>query len=76
MPTKNYNRQTQKSPVVAVLLRPVKVRLSRIENLLLEVRHEQDVVLKRLTKAQAQLDALTGTLPSVAHLANLFKLRQ
>lgn len=61
---------------VAIIPPSVEKRLTRIEDLLLEMRHEQDVILKRLAKAQAQLDALTGKSPSVAHLADLFKLKQ
>jgi hypothetical protein len=36
-------------------------RLTRVENLLVEMRHEQDVSLKRLTRLQNQLDYLTET---------------
>jgi hypothetical protein len=36
-------------------------RLTRVENLLVEMRHEQDVSLKRLTRLQTQLDYLTDT---------------
>ena len=76
MPTKHNDPQTRDFPVVRSIPRPVNERLARIEDLLLEMRHEQDVMLKRLAKAQAQLDALTGQSPSVAHLADLFKLKQ
>ena len=36
-------------------------RLTRVENLLVEMRHEQDVTLKHLTRLQAQLAVLTET---------------
>ena len=70
------NGKTHDFPKGAAVPRPVDDRLSRIEDLLLEMRHEQDVMLKRLAKTQAQLDALVGKPPSVAHLTDLFKLRQ
>ena len=44
-------------PIVAVVQRVVK-RLSRIEGLLIEMRHEQDVQLKRSTALQRQFDEL------------------
>ena len=76
MPTKHNGSQARDFPVVRSMPLPLDVRLGRIEDLLLEMRHEQDVILKRLAKAQAQLDALTEKSPSVAHLADLFKLKQ
>ena len=76
MLTKHNGSHTRDFPVARSIPRPVDERLGRIEDLLLEMRHEQDVMLKRLAKAQAQLDALTGKSPSVAHLAELFKLKQ
>jgi hypothetical protein len=54
----NPDRRTV-PPIVAAVVRPVGRRLSRIEALLIEMRHEQDVQLKRTTSLQAQLDALT-----------------
>jgi hypothetical protein len=44
---------------VAAVLNPVTRRLSRIEALLIEMRHEQDVQLKRVTSLQTLLDTLT-----------------
>jgi hypothetical protein len=76
MRNRNEARQSSDFPAPAVAQRPANERLARIEDLLLEMRHEQDVLLKKLAKTQAQLDALTGRPPSVAHLTNLFKLRQ
>jgi hypothetical protein len=46
-------------PLVAAVVQPVAKRLSRIEALLVEMRHEQDVKLKRIAAIQLQLDALT-----------------
>jgi hypothetical protein len=47
-------------PAVAAVVRPVEKRLSRIEDLLHEMRHEQDIQLKRIAAIQLQLDALSG----------------
>jgi hypothetical protein len=44
---------------VAAVVQPVARRLSRIEALLIEIRFELDVQLKRAIALQAQLDALT-----------------
>jgi hypothetical protein len=46
-------------PEAAVVVRSIGARLARIEDLLTEMRHEQDVQLKRLARIQRQLDALT-----------------
>ena len=45
-------------PILAAVVQPVEDRLGRIEDLLIEMRHEQDVQLKRMGKLQQQLDAL------------------
>jgi hypothetical protein len=47
-------------PIAAAVVRAVEKRLSRIEDLLHEMRHEQDIQLKRLAAIQLQLDALSG----------------
>jgi len=48
--------------VIATVVRPVNTRLSRMEDLLIEMRHEQDVKLKKINKLQQQVDELTATL--------------
>jgi hypothetical protein len=54
-------------PVVAAIVRPVSTRLSRMEDLLIEMRHEQDVKLKKMNRLQDQVDLLTEALkPRVA----------
>jgi hypothetical protein len=54
-------------PVVAAVVRPVSTQLSRMEDLLIEMRHEQDVRLKKINKLQDQVDLLTDALqPRVA----------
>jgi hypothetical protein len=45
-------------PVVAAVVQPVAKRLLRMEALLLEMRHEQDVQLRRVTALQVQLETL------------------
>jgi hypothetical protein len=48
----------QKTPSIVATV-SVAGRLSRMEALLIEMRHEQDVHLKRLTELQEQIDNLT-----------------
>ena len=45
-------------PIVDAIVQPVARRLARMEALLIEMRHEQDVQLKRSRALQAQLDTL------------------
>src|SRR3984893_14001876 len=45
-------------PIVAAVVQPVARRLSRMEALLIEMRYEQDVQLKRFNALLARLDAL------------------
>jgi hypothetical protein len=54
----NTDRRRRVAPIVVAVLNPVARRLSRIEALLIEMRHEQDVQLKRVTSLQALLDRL------------------
>ena len=42
--------------------RPVSTRLLRMENLLLEMRAEQDVKLEKINKLQQQFEELTETV--------------
>ena len=58
MPTRRTNRRRKVHPIVAVV-QPVARRLSRMEGLLIEMRHEQDVKLKRIIALQVQLETLT-----------------
>ena len=46
-------------PIVAAVVQPVARRLARIEDLLVEMRCEQDVQLKRVAALHAQIDNLT-----------------
>ena len=54
-------RRRQAPPIVAAV-RPVEKRLTAIESLLFEMRHEQDVNLKRLNAIQVRLDELSDAL--------------
>lgn len=58
MPKKNPGRRRRVSPILAAVVVPVTKRLSRIEALLIEVRHEQDVQLKRVTALRTDLDTV------------------
>jgi hypothetical protein len=53
------DRRRRIPPVVAAVVQPVARRLSKIEALLIEIRFELDVQLKRVTALQTRLDALT-----------------
>jgi hypothetical protein len=55
----NTDRRRRVPPIVTAVVQPVARRLSRIEALLIEMRYEQDVQLKRVTSLQVQLDTLT-----------------
>jgi hypothetical protein len=46
-------------PVVAAVVQPVAKRLSRIEDLLIEMRFEQDLQAKRITALKEKLEAFT-----------------
>ena len=45
-------------PLVAAVVRPVNTRLSRMEDLLIEMRGVQDVHLRKINKLQEQLGEL------------------
>ena len=61
MTTKEKARRTVPR-VVAALVKPVSTRLSRMEDLLLEMRAEQDVKLRKINKLQHQFEELTNAL--------------
>jgi hypothetical protein len=46
-------------PVVAAVVRPVNTRLSRMEDLLIEMRGVQDIHLRKINKLQEQVGELT-----------------
>jgi hypothetical protein len=62
MPKKKKTTRVTIPPVVAAVVRPVTTQLSRMEDLLIEMRDEQDVRLKKINKLQQQVDELTATL--------------
>jgi hypothetical protein len=49
----------RRQPIAVLIVKPVTARLARLESLLVEIRHEQDVKLKRLRKLEDALDALS-----------------
>jgi hypothetical protein len=61
MRTKKKARRKLPS-VVAAVVQPVSTRLSRMEDLLLEMRAEQDVKLKKINRLQQQFEELTKTV--------------
>ena len=61
MPTKKKVRR-KVPPMLAAIVRPVSTRLARMEDLLIEMRSEQDLKLKNIRKLQQQFDDLTETL--------------
>ena len=48
--------------VVTAVVRPVNARLSRMEDLLIEMRHEHDVKLRKINALQAQVNELAESL--------------
>jgi hypothetical protein len=52
-------RYRRVQPIVAAVVQPVARRLARIEALLTEMRHEQDVQLKRVNALKERFDTLT-----------------
>jgi hypothetical protein len=49
-------------PVVAAVLQPVTKRLARMEAILIEMRYEQDIKLKRLSALEAQIDGVAESI--------------
>lgn len=62
MAQKKKTRPRVPPVLVAAVVRPVAARLSRIEDLLIEIRHELDVKHKAITRLRRQLDDLTDTV--------------
>jgi hypothetical protein len=62
MPKKKKTVRVPIPPIIAAVVRPVTTRLSRMEDLLIEMRYEQDVRLKKIDKLQQQVDELEATL--------------
>lgn len=61
MPIKKKARRNVPA-IVSAIVRPVSTRLSRMEALLIEMRAEQDVKLKKINKLQQQFEELTKTV--------------
>jgi hypothetical protein len=71
MPTKKKTRRPKVPHVVVAVGQPVTKRLSRIEDLLIEIRGVQDRHLKRITALQIQLDALSATVAEHLSMASV-----
>ena len=59
MPLRKEIRRPRIPRVVVAVVQPVTRRLSRIEDLLIEMRGVQDTHLKRIATLQKQLDELS-----------------
>jgi hypothetical protein len=62
MPKNKTTRLAIPHVVAAAIVRPVSTRLSRMEDLLIEMRHEQDVKLKKINRLQERVDLLAEAL--------------
>jgi hypothetical protein len=63
--------------IVAAVVRPVARRLARMEDLLIEMRSEQDVQLKRAKMLQEQLDGLAELVRlNQIHIDRLAKINK
>jgi hypothetical protein len=62
MPTKNKTRRPKVPHVLAAVVQPVTKRLSRMEDLLIEMRGEQDKHLKRISRLERQISDLAATI--------------
>lgn len=58
MPIKKKAR-LKAPPLLAAVVRPVSTRLSRMEDLLIEMRAEQDVKLRKINRLQHQFEEFT-----------------
>jgi hypothetical protein len=62
MPTKNKTRRPKVPPVLVAVVQPVTKRLSRMEDLLMEMRGEQDRHLRRIARLERQIEELAATI--------------
>ena len=62
MPTRKKSKRPAVPRVVVAVVQPVTKRLSRIEDLLIEVRGVLDTHLKRISTLQRQLNELKETV--------------
>ena len=64
---KQNTLRRRKVPAVGAAVQPVAKRLTRMEALLIEMRHEQDVKLKRIRALELQLTELIGHVKATAN---------
>jgi hypothetical protein len=74
MPKPNAFRRRRIPPIVAAVVQPVTKSLLLLEALLIELRYEQRVQLKRVTALQVQLDTLAEHVK--ANSADIRRLSQ
>jgi hypothetical protein len=67
MMAKENTPRHRKVPAVVAVVRPVARRLERMEALLIEMRHEQDVKLKRIGALERQIGELTEYIRASAN---------
>jgi hypothetical protein len=67
---KTSDDRRNNQPLIAAVVQPVARRLGRIEDLLIEMRYEQDVQLKRVIKLGERIDVLTDPInPNIRRLS-------
>jgi hypothetical protein len=62
MATKNKTRRPKVPHVLVAVVQPVTKRLSRMEDLLIEMRGEQDRHLRRISRLERQIEELGATI--------------
>jgi hypothetical protein len=62
MPTNSKPRRPKVPHVLVAVVQPVTKRLSRMEDLLIEMRREQDRHLRRISRLERQIEALGATI--------------
>ncbi len=62
MRTKNKTRRPKVPHVLVAVVQPVTKRLSRMEDLLIEMRREQDRHLRRIARLERQIEELAATI--------------
>jgi hypothetical protein len=62
MPTNSKPRRPKVPHVLVAVVQPVTKRLSRMEDLLIEMRREQDRHLRRISRLERQIEELGATI--------------
>lgn len=67
MMAKEITLRRRRVPAVVAVVQPVARRLVRMEALLIEMRHEQDVKLKRIRALERQIGELSEHVRATAN---------